>query len=144
MTRHRRRPDGLAAKVKARPNSNKAHLALRARYRGGELTIEARERTAIFAVVVLLVVFAAAAMVVAVSRDQGLHRDAAIGAQRGRRRVGGLREVDQALDRGRAVLAAELGVLAPAERFFTVGAGPSARARLKWSVPLRLPGRSPG
>jgi hypothetical protein len=108
MTRHRRRPDGLAANVKARPNSNKAHLALRARYRGGELTVEAREHTAIVAVVVLLVVFATAAMVVAVrairvSTVVPSSGHSAVAA------VDGVREVDQALDRGRAVLAAELG-----------------------------------
>lgn len=67
MNSHRRRPVRLAPNVKARPNSNKAHLALHARYRGGELTVEARERTAIVAVVVLLVVFATSAIVVALT-----------------------------------------------------------------------------
>ena len=65
--RRRRRADGIARKSKARPKANKTHLAVSARYYGGELTVEARERTAIVAVVVLLVVIAIAAIVVAIT-----------------------------------------------------------------------------
>lgn len=53
-----------------RPSSkhNRPHLALRARYRDGEIAVEAREPSAIIAVVVLLSSVAIVALVVAVLR----------------------------------------------------------------------------
>jgi len=59
--------DELSRNLKFRSKSNRPRLALRARYRGGEITVEARERAAIVAVVVLLVVVVFAAMVVVVT-----------------------------------------------------------------------------
>jgi hypothetical protein len=53
-----------------RPGSkrNRPHLALRARYRDGEIAFEAREPSAIIAVVVLLSTVAIVALVVAALR----------------------------------------------------------------------------
>jgi hypothetical protein len=50
----------------SRSERRRPHLALRARYHGGEVEFEARDRYAIGAVVVLFAVVAIVAMVVAV------------------------------------------------------------------------------
>ena len=67
MTHRRRRQVERARNIEAHRSSKKAHLAVRARYHGGEFTVEARERTAILAAVVLVVVVSIAVMVVVVT-----------------------------------------------------------------------------
>lgn len=57
--------DGLSRNLKYRSKSNRPQLALRARYRGGEIVVEAKERVAIVAVIVLLVVVVFAVVVAA-------------------------------------------------------------------------------
>lgn len=73
--RRRRRASRPARNNQNRLNSSHARLAVQARYGDGELTVEARDRAAIIATVVIFVVVAIAAIVVATATTGPRPRD---------------------------------------------------------------------